>query len=146
MRMDAKEFFSQTRYLDQLIEEDMRELRNLRSTATLLRSPGFEQHYNPSKPTEAPFVKSLERVWDVEEQLKNSIHKLTTLKAQIMQAIETVPDREDRLLLKYRYLDNMTYEQIGALLHMDRSTAYRACERALTLVELPNDAICLCQN
>ena len=144
--MDAKEFFSQTRYLDQLIEEDIRQLQNLRNTATLLRSPGFDQHYNPNRPTEAPFVKSLERVWAVEEQLKDSIHKLTTLKAQIMQAIETVPDREDRLLLKYRYLDNLTFEQIGSILHMDRSTAYRACERALTLVKVPDDAICLCQN
>ena len=144
--MDAKEFFSQTHYLDQLIEEDMRQLQNLRSTATLLRSPGFDQHYNPNRPTEAPSVKRLERVWAVEEQLKDSIHKLTTLKAQIMQAIETVPDREDRLLLKYRYLDNLHFEPIGSILHMDRSTAYRACERALTLVKVPDDAICLCQN
>lgn len=139
--MDAKEFLSQAYRLDLLISEETKELQKLRSISVSLRSPGFEQHYNPNRPTEAPFIRSLEKVWDTEEYLKKQLKQMTTLKAQILHAISELSDPDERLVLKYRFLDGLTYDQIGARLHMDRSTAFRTCDRALDHIKVPEDAV-----
>ena len=139
--MTAKEYLRQAYRLDHRIDSDITEMERLREMACSIGSPGFEEHYNPNHATEAPFVRALEKVWKMEEKINGEIDRLVDLKAQIRSVIEAVSDPNERMVLRYRYIHNMTWEQIGDELHAGESSIRRWHGEALTHVVLPEDPI-----
>ena len=59
--MTPKAYLNQAYRLEQRIRLHQEELENLRMLAASVGSPGFEEHYNPNRPDDAPFVKTLDR-------------------------------------------------------------------------------------
>ena len=53
--MTVKEYLHQAYRLDHRIDSDIAEMERLRGMACSVSSPGFEEHYNPNRPTDAPF-------------------------------------------------------------------------------------------
>ena len=51
------------------------------------------------------------------------------LKKEIRVVITTVEDTDERMVLKYRYVHNYTWEQIGNELHADARTVRRCMGR-----------------
>ena len=111
--MNAKEFLRQAYRLDQKIKSDLTELEQLKITAGSLRSPGFEEHYNPNRPTEAPFVRSLERVWEMEEKIDAEIDRLVDMKQRIREVINGVSNPDELMVLRYRYILYYSWEDIA---------------------------------
>ena len=66
--------------------------------------------------------------------------KLVVLKKQILSALENVADREERLLLTYRYLNNESWEQIAMELSVSVSTVHRLHASALRNFSVPNQS------
>ena len=139
--MTAKEYLRQAYRLDHRIDSDITEMERLREMACSIGSPGFEEHYNPNHASEAPFVRALEKVWEMEEKINGEIDRLVDLKAQIRSVIEAASDPNDRMVLRYRYIHNMTWEQIGDELHADARTMRRWHARALSGLTLPENPI-----
>ena len=139
--MNAKEYLRQAYRLDQKINSDIEEVARLREMAKSVRSPGFEQHYNPNRPTEAPFARCLERVWELEQKINAEIDRFVDLKEQIRTAIDNVENTDEQMVLRYRYVHNWTWEQIGAELHADESTIRRWHGRALQHIVVPKNCI-----
>ena len=117
--MTPKEYLKQAYRLDQKINSDIAEAARLREMASSVGSPGFEEHYNPNRPTEAPFVRCLERVWELEQKINAEIDKLVDLKEQIRTVIDQVENPDEQMVLRYRYIHNWTWEQIGDTLYAD---------------------------
>lgn len=63
------------------------------------------------------------------------------LKAQIRSVIEAVTDPNERMVLRYRYIHNMTWDQIGDELHADARTVRRWQGTALLHVQLSEEPI-----
>lgn len=139
--MTAKEYLRQAYRLDHRINSDIAERERLQEMAGSVGSPGFEEHYNPNRPSEAPFVRCLEKVWDLEQKINSEIDRLIDLKAQMREVIATASNADEQMVLRYRYIHNMTWEQIGDELHADRTTVYRWHNSALNHVTLPEDPI-----
>lgn len=139
--MTVKEYLRQAYRLDHRIDSDISEMERLREMACSIGAPGFEEHYDPNHPTEAPFIRALEKVWKLEEKINAEIDRLVDLKAQMRGVIEAVSDPDERMVLRYRYIHNMTWEKIGDVLHADRSTVYRWHNTAIRHVVLPDDPI-----
>lgn len=139
--MTAKEYLRQAYRLDHRINSDIAEMERLQEMAGSVGSPGFEEHYNPNRPSEAPFVRCLEKVWDLEQKINSEIDRLIDLKAQMREVIATAANADEQMVLRYRYIHNMTWEQIGDELHADRTTVYRWHNSALNHVTLPEDPI-----
>lgn len=139
--MTAKEYLRQAYRLDNRINSDIAEMERLQEMAGSVGSPGFEEHYNPNRPNEAPFVRCLEKVWDLEQKINSEIDRLIDLKAQMREVIATASNADEQMVLRYRYIHNMTWEQIGDELHADRTTVYRWHNSALNHVTLPEDPI-----
>lgn len=59
------------------------------------------------------------------------VEHLISLKNDINQLIETVENEDEKLVLKYRYIQNLTWEEIGRKLHADRTTVYRCHNKAV---------------
>lgn len=139
--MTAKEYLRQAYRLDHRIDSDITEMECLREMACSIGSPGFEEHYDPNHATEAPFVRALEKVWKMEEKINGEIDLLVSLKAQIRGVIEAVTDPNERMVLRYRYIHNMTWERIGDELHAGETSVRRWHASALSHVILPDDPI-----
>jgi len=66
---------------------------------------------------------------------------LVALKAEIRDVINKVTDIDERMVLRYRYVHNFTWEQIGDELNADKSTIRRWHGNALNHVVVPENPI-----
>lgn len=139
--MTPKAYLNQAYRLEQRIKLDKEEIEALRALSTRVRSPGFEEHYNPNKAMEAAFQKTLEKVWKYEEKVSRELDQLLKLKTEIQGVIAAVPNMDERLVLTYRYLKNYTWSRIGDELMADERTIRRWHNRALSHVVLPEQPI-----
>ena len=140
--ISAKEYLQQAYRLDQRINSHIREKEELRSMATSLSSPRMkEDAVQTSKSGDPSFVKALEKMWEMEEQIDAEIDKLVDLKQQIHQVISMVEKIDAQMVLRYRYIHNYTWEQIGDKLLADRRTVIRWHDTALKQVMVPEKPI-----
>ena len=137
--MTPKAYLNQAYRLEQRIKLDREEIATLQSLAGDVGSPGFEEHYNPNRPTEAAFVKTLERVWEYEQKVNEELDLLLKLKNEIQGAIAEVENMDERLVLTYRYVKNYTWTRIGDELYADERTIRRWHNRALAHVIVPEN-------
>ena len=139
--MTAKEYLRQAYRLDQKISSDLEEVASLREMATSVSSPQVAERVQTSGNTDASFVRALEKIMNLEEQINKEIDLLMELKKEIRIVITTVEDTDERMVLKYRYVHNYTWEQIGNELHADARTVRRWHGKALQHVILPDNSI-----
>ena len=133
--MTAKEYLEQAFYLDQRIESDLKEVAELKAMASRIGSPGFEERHNPNHSTEAPFVKPLEKVWELERQIDAEIDRLVDLKAEIRSIISEVRDTGQQLLLRHRYIHFRSWDEVEDELGVQRRWAHTLHNRAIKSVE-----------
>lgn len=139
--MTAKEYLRQAYRLDQKINSDLEEMASLREMAASVSSPQFTERVQSSRNTDAPFVRCIEKIMDLEHRINQEVDLLVDLKDEIRALITTVEDTDERMVLKYRYVHNYTWEQIGNELHADSRTVRRWHGKALTHVILPENPI-----
>lgn len=139
--MTAKEYLRQAYRLDQKISSDLEEVASLREMSASVSSPQLTERVQTSKNTDAPFVPALEKIIDLEEHINKEVELLMELKKEIRAVITTVEDTDERMVLKYRYVHNYTWEQIGNELHADARTVRRWHGKALQHVILPENPI-----
>ena len=139
--MTVKEYLGQAYLLDHRIKSDTMELEELRLMAQTISSPGFEEHYNASKNTDAPYIKTVEKMFDMESKIMKEINTLVELKNQIREVISQIEKPEYQMILKYRYIHNMTWPTIGDKLCADGRTVQRWHNKAIAKIKLPENAI-----
>ena len=139
--MTVKEYLRQAYRLDKRIDSDIEELGRLRDMVCSLSSPVLGERVQTNRSTTAPFVKCVEKIMLLEQKIDNEIDTFVDLKAQMRTAIDRVADADERMVLRYRYIHNMTWDEIGDELHVDGRTARRWHGTALVNMELPEDPI-----
>lgn len=139
--MTPKEYLRQAYRLDQKINSDLEEVASLREMAFSISSPQLGERVQTSRSVDAPYVRCLEKMIALEEKINTEIDLFVELKKEIRAVISTVEDTDERMVLKYRYIHNYTWEQIGNELHADARTVRRWHGRALQHVILPENPI-----
>ena len=140
--MKVKEYLRQSYRLDQRIHSDLEEVERLREMASSVSSPRYDiDRVMTSHSNDAPFVRCLDKIMDLEDKIHAEVTKLMALKEQIREVIDEVSDTDERMVLRYRYIHNLTWEQIGDELHADRTTVYRWHNNAMNHVTLPEKPI-----
>ncbi len=139
--MTAKEYLHQAYRLDQRINSNLEELAALREMASSISSPQLSERVQTSKQTDAPFVRNLEKIMALEDRINKEVNLLMELKDEIRAVITAVPNTDERMVLKYRYVHNYTWEQIGTELHADSRTVRRWHGKALQHVILPQNPV-----
>lgn len=135
--MTPKEYLKQAYRLDHRINSDIAELGRLREMSTSISSPSLGEKVQTNRNTDAPFVKCLERIYSLEEKINEEIDLLVNLKEEIRSVIDMVSNTDERMVLRYRYIHNYTWEQIGDVLGADSRTVRRWHGQALGHVTLP---------
>lgn len=139
--MTVKEYFYQAYRLDQRINSNLEEVTALREMSLSVSSPLLTERVQSSRKRDAPFVRCIEKIIDLEEKINKEIDLLVELKKEMRGVISTVEDTDERLVLKYRYIHNYTWEQIGNELHADSRTVRRWHGSALQHVRLPENPV-----
>ena len=135
--MTAKEYLNQARHLDALINCRLREIDYWRELSSSVSGSNFEPHYNPNKPTEAPVVRCLEKIDTIQRDVAEKIAYLVRLKGEINTAIDALEMRDEQLVLRYRYLDDCTWEEISRMLNVSLRTVHRIHGSALQHFSVP---------
>jgi len=139
--MTAKEYLHQAYRLDHKINSDIDELQSLREMSNAISSPQLGEKVQTSRNQEAPFVRSIEKIMMLEDRINGEIDTLIDLKEQMRSVIAAVENTDEQMVLRYRYIHNMTWEDIGDELHADKSTVRRWHGSALAHVVLPENPI-----
>lgn len=139
--MKTKEYLNQAYRLDQRINSDLTELERLRMMSTSISSPSWEEMPGGTRPTEPAFVRCICKIIDLENKINAEIDRLVDLKAEIRKVIEAVPDADEQMVLRYRYIHNYTWERIGTEMMADSRTVRRWHDNALSHVILPENPL-----
>lgn len=137
--MTAKEYLNQARHLDALINCRLREIdywRDLSSSVAGMKFDGMP--HSPNHPTEAPFVRCLEKIDEIQKDVEDKVAYLVRLKEEINTAIDMLASRDEQLLLRYRYLDDFTWEEIARMLNVSLRTVHRIHGSALQNFIVPD--------
>ena len=139
--MTNKEYLRQAYRLDQKINSDIEEVARLREIAGNISSPVLGDKVQTSRNRDGLFVRNMEKILLLEEKINREIDALVDLKSQMRDVIAAVQDTDERMVLRYRYIHNLTWEQIGNELNADKSTIRRWHGSALAHVVLPENPI-----
>ena len=140
--MNVKEYLKQGWLLDQRINFNLRRLQEMKAGICSLSYPQVSADKVQTSPDgEAPFVKAIMRVAEMEEKIDHQIDLLVDLKQQIDDTIHSVDLEAYQMLLLYRYVENKTWEEIGNRLGIGKSTAKRWHQKALKMIQMPENPI-----
>ena len=136
--MTAKEYLNQARHLDALINCRLREIDYWRDLSSGISGSNFHPHYNPNKPTEAPFVRCIEKIDAIQRDVEEKVAQLIALREQINSRIDRLENHEEQLVLRYRYMDNFTWEEIERMMNVSERTVFRIHGNALAKFSVPD--------
>lgn len=139
--MTAKEYLNQAYRLENKIKVLKRRIETLKELVTSVSSPGFEEHYNSNRNTNAPFVKTQEKIIECEEETNRRMKLLIELREQILYHIDLMEDPDESLVLEHRYIYNMPWTDIGKELYVDERTVRRWHNKALAHFKVPEKPI-----
>ncbi|WP_298031055.1 sigma factor-like helix-turn-helix DNA-binding protein [uncultured Dysosmobacter sp.] len=137
--MTAKEYLSQARRLDEIINCRLRELEYWRHLAGSISGTRYDgMPHSPNRPTEAPFARCLDKIDEIERDIDRRIDELVDLRDTINRAIDTMDNADERTLLRCRYLENSSWSEIGGRLHVSNRTVHRIHSSALANFSVPD--------
>jgi len=125
--------------LNELIQSDQQELEDLRLLAGSVPGIDYSKDKVQSSPSgDAGFTNIVMKIIELEAAINNDIERLLALKLEIRETINAVQDNEERLLLKYRYLNFMSWEDVCSYMQVSMRTAHRIHKSALENVKVPD--------
>lgn len=136
--MTAHEYLNQVYYLNRKIKYDLSALEDLRELSCSISSPSWGEKVEGTRSFEAPFVRALEKIWEKEAKINEELARLNALKDEIQAVIEKVPDVDERFVLLYRYIQNLTWDEIALELHLSVTSVRRFYKSGLTHIVVPS--------
>jgi len=136
--MQTKTYLKQAYRLNELIQSDQQELEDLRLLAGSVPGIDYSKDKVQSSPSgDAGFTNIVMKIIELEAAINNDIERLLALKLEIRETINAVQDNEERLLLKYRYLNFMSWEDVCSYMQVSMRTAHRIHKAALENIIIP---------
>lgn len=71
-----------------------------------------------------------------EHLLEEQTEELVKAKSQAEKKINEIPDDTARLIAKYKYIDLLSWSEIGRIMNYDRTSVYRYLKRFFKLHEI----------
>lgn len=128
--MTAKEYLKQLWWIDQEINEKIKELDYLRERAGSCSAPeatGMPKGGGAKDKISEVIIKLV----DLQTYIDAETDKLIDLRTKITKQICKLRDQRSRVILSCRYIRQMKWEDIEAELHYEKSTLMRVHRKAL---------------
>lgn len=105
------------------LKEEIKGLAEISSTEIT----GMPHGSGTSNPTEQYFLKKEKLL----ERLNYKLEKYIDERENIENRLENIEDAEVRMIARYRFIDNLKWEDIGKKMFRDRSVCYRKLNKYL---------------
>ena len=136
--MQAKQYLKQAYRLNELINSDLEEVAELRIFSESISSPNLSgMPSSGTRSAEPTFAKAVDKIIDLENHINEEIVRLVDLKKEIRSVINNVIDGDEKLLLKYRYINFCAWDVICEKMNVSMRTAHRIHASALENVRVP---------
>ena len=137
--MEAKEYLKQTDGLQHHIDLLKIEVEQLQLQSQSVQGVEYgERISSTNRNTEAPFVRCLLRKQAVEEQIKREEEYLSSLKLDISDAIDKLDSVDERILLRARYINGHTWDEIANQLSYSLRSTHRIHAQASQHFVIPD--------
>lgn len=131
---EKKKWLLEYRRLEQNIERDMEELQRLESRAEKITSMVSDMPKGSQQGDS--LQRSVEKICELKASLNQRIDAAVEKRKEIEAVIETLEDKTLQLLLRYRYIDGMTWEQIAVKMDYCWRQVVRLHGRALSKIKM----------
>ena len=116
--------------IDHLLEEQSRwRERALKITPTLSQAPG-------GGGSGSPIERPMDKVLEIDEEINREIDTLQTIRQEIRETLNQLEDESLKLLMEYRYIDGMTWEQVAVKMNYCWRQVCRKHGQALTQIRM----------
>ena len=139
--MTPKEYYSQAIKLDERIGYLMEEEAECRAKALSVKSAGAGLRVQSSMPNEAGYTSHVMDAVVYHREIEAELRLLNALKLQMERVIKTLPNEDERMTIRYRYLRNCSFPRVADKLCASLSAVKIWHARALDHTVLPKDAI-----
>ena len=112
--MKAKEYLQQLQRLDTVIDQKLKELDDLKAMSTSIGSFDYSKDRVQTSPSsDAPYVKTVSRMIDLNEEINREIDVFVDLKHKIINQIQGLANTNYINLLFKRYVEYKRLEVIS---------------------------------
>lgn len=132
--MDAKKYLQKVRFADERINSLLSEALKVRRSIRILEQ-------SQEAPIGVTLTAVLGKLWMTEASLNFEIDTLIDFKSEVREAIGKIQDHEERLVLRLRYLQNRSWEQIAGVFDTNTETVMGWHKKALLRLEVPERSV-----
>ena len=138
--MTAKEFLRQAYKLDELIKSNQEELKSLKELSISIGGIDYSKDRVQSSRTsgDAGFTNIILQITELEKKIHADFEKLFSIKLQIRTAINEVQDQAEKVLLRDKYINFHTWDEISDALEVSIRTIHRIHAAALKNIKIPD--------
>ena len=116
--------------IDRLLEEQSRwRERALKITPTLSQAPG-------GGGSGSPIERPMDKVLEIDVEINREIDELQIVRQEIRNTLNQLGNENLKLLMEYRYIDGMTWEQIAVKMHYGFQWVCKLHGRALNRLRI----------
>lgn len=133
---NVKEYLSQAFHIDKQLKSKLEQLSVLRELATTTTQPLSDMPGSPNRNIDR-MEKAIIKIMDMEKEISEEVDALLDLKNEIAQCIKKVEDIDCQLILEFRYLCFMSWEDIAAEMNFTVRNIHILHGKALKMIEVP---------
>ena len=133
---NVKEYLSQAFHIDKQLKSKLEQLSVLRELATTTTQPLSDMPGSPNRNIDR-MEKAIIKIMDMEKEISEEVDALLDLKNHIAQCIKKVEDIDCQLILEFRYLCFMSWEDIAAEMNFTVRNVHILHGKALKMVQVP---------
>ena len=138
--MDARKYLSQARHLNNRIKSYENELEYINTIALGPSGPTYSQNKIKQAPSrEAPFIRYIDKIMELEKIINDEIDKLIELKHQIAMTIAELGDTKLEIILRERYINCRNWEDIAIDLAYSQVYLFKLHQKAIKLIKVPKE-------
>lgn len=116
--------------IDRLLEEQSRwREMALKITPVLSQTPGGGE-------SGSPIERPMDKVLEIDAEINREIDELQTVRQEIRAALNQLEDESLKLLMEYRYIDGLTWDQIAVKMNYSYMQICRLHGKALRTIML----------
>jgi DNA-directed RNA polymerase specialized sigma subunit len=138
LELTSKQYLRQAYRLNERINSHIREVEQLKLISTSL--PGIDFSQERVQGGNLPgnrIANIIAKITDLERQINREIDSFIDLKQEIHDVIEAVKHPDQKLVLRYRYIEFFTWEETAKKLNYSLKQIHRIHSAALQNVVVP---------
>ena len=132
--MTAMEFLTQVQDIREYIDSRTCEMECWRSMARSIPASNFEPHYNATRNTSAVYVSAIEKADEIQRDIDTKYATMIEKCNEINAVIDLLSDVDEKILLRYRYIEHRSWADIGTIMSVSYSTIKRIHKSAINKI------------